>query len=427
MKVKTSVDILQELIRIDTQNPPGQEKFITDYIRTFCEQYAIDHTVYTYEEQRSNIVMRIGPSGADDLIILGHMDVVVAKEEDWSCDPFSAEITDGFIYGRGALDMKYFIASALVTIRGLKAIEEQLDRGLICIFTADEEQGSTHGMQRLLLEEGIPEMLRGKTVLNEGGGFALPLGEACPYLFETGQKSVARLTISIPEETHTDPYFPTLTHEKTLVEVIRRMEGIDIDEHIPKTSQQLLERFPKDLSSEDPLLERLLKTMSSSILSPTIIHGGSRNTNTERHIRSSVSFDCRLLPGISKGQFFEKVTEAMEGLQVTIDLGHFTEGYEADVEKRIITLMKETLQQQDPSISDLIPFITPGSNDGKFLKPLGCDVLGFAPLHRDQTFTKIMPLIHGIDERISLKSVAFCTDVLQRVCELYLIGDTYIG
>ncbi len=234
------------------------------------------------------------------------------------------------------------------------------------------------------------------------------------------------MKISIPEEEDTNPYFPTLSHEAALVEVIERIGRMSFDQEIPKTSRVLMEQFPDHERTGDRLLSRLLETMSSSLISPTIIHGGSRNTHTAEQVRAEVTFDCRLLPGITEESFMKNVEQALSGMPAIVEIKQFTEGYEADVDKKIITLMEKALKEHDHSITSLIPFITPGSNDGKFLKPLGCDVLGFAPLHRDEPFTAIMPLIHGIDERISVTSLRFCEQVLQDVCTGYLIGDMYI-
>jgi acetylornithine deacetylase/succinyl-diaminopimelate desuccinylase-like protein len=427
MKDKTSVDILKDLLRFDTQNPPGNEEEIVGYIHDFCEELQISNTVYTYGDHRSNIIIRLGKRTDENLVLLGHTDVVKAQASDWKHDPFSAEVHDGFLYGRGALDMKYFIAACLSTLRSLKAIEPSLDRGITAVFTADEEAGSNWGIQKLLLEEGIKEELSHSLVLNEGGGFSVFYRDTCYYLFETGQKSVCRLEITIPEEKNSDPYFPTLSHEATLVSVLRKMDGLQLDESLPQTVQKLLSIF--DLSDEtmDSGLQRLLQTMTASMVTPTIIHGGGRNPSLTRPDRVVVDFDCRLLPGISEEAFIGKVHEALQDLPVTVKTLHFSQGYEANIDRPILKLMEKTLQEQESQIACLVPFITPGSNDGKFLKPLGCDILGFAPLDKDESFTSIMPLIHGLNERISLKSIEFCENVLSNLCKQYLIGDTYLG
>jgi acetylornithine deacetylase/succinyl-diaminopimelate desuccinylase-like protein len=431
MHQKNCVGILQDLIRFDTQNPPGNEAALVNYIHEYCEALHIQNDVYLYEGPRANIIIRIGHSTPDNLVVLGHTDVVRAKAEDWKHDPFEAHISEGYLYGRGALDMKYFIAAAMVVMRSLKAQEASLKRGIIFVFTADEETGSAFGLPRLLTEKGIAEELSHKVVLNEGGGFAVFHQNTCHYLFETGQKSVCRLRLTIGEEPDSNPYFHTTAHEATLVRALDRLKKLVVDDEIPRTSRLLSEAFkddPVDTShTMDAKLRNLIDTMSQSMITPTIIHGGARNPNLPSHIRATIDLDCRLLPAITKEQFVHKIEAALEGLPIQVQVLSFSQGYEADIERKFIKLLELTLQKHDPAIKGLLPFITPGSNDGKYLKPLGCEILGFAPLHKDETFTTIMPLIHGLDERISLKSIAFCEQVLHDVCVEYLTGDAYLG
>jgi acetylornithine deacetylase/succinyl-diaminopimelate desuccinylase-like protein len=427
MHTKNSLEILKDLVRFNTQNPPGNEEPLVRYIHDYCEALHIQNDVYTYEGNRSNIIIRIGKSCADTLIVLGHLDVVHANAADWTVDPFSAEIQDGYLYGRGTLDMKYFIAASMVVMRTLKARESDLKRGITFVFTADEETGSGFGLKRLLMEEGIQEELSHKIVLNEGGGFSVFHDGTCRYLYETGQKSVCRIQVSIAEEANSNPYFPTMSHDKTLVDVLKRLQELKLDDEVPLTSLKLSEAFLQDGKKIDPALRKLVRTMSESMITPTIIHGGSRNPNLAKKTRATVDFDCRLLPGITKEQFIGKIASALRDLPVVFEVKSFSQGYEADIGKNIIKLLENTLMKHDPEITALLPFITPGSNDGKYLKPLGCDILGFAPLHKIDTFTTILPLIHGVDERISLKSIAFCEHVLHDICVEYLTGDTYIG
>ncbi len=431
MHQKNCVEILQDLIRFDTQNPPGNEVALVNYIHEYCEALEIRNDVYLYEGQRANIIIRIGQSTPDNLVVLGHTDVVRAKAEDWRFHPLEAHISEGYLYGRGALDMKYFIAAAMVVMRSLKALETSLKRGMVFVFTADEETGSAYGLPRLLSEKGIAEELSHKLVLNEGGGFAVFHQDRCHYLFETGQKSVCRLRLTIPEEPDSNPYFHTTAHEAILVRALDRLQKLVIDDDIPRTSRLLSEAFAEDplynTHAMDGKLRKLIDTMSQSMITPTIIHGGSRNPNLPAHIRATIDLDCRLLPAITQEQFVRKIEAALEGLPVQMQVLSFSQGYEADIERKFIKLLELTLKKHDLGIDGLLPFITPGSNDGKYLKPLGCEVLGFAPLRRDDTFTTIMPLIHGLNERISLKSITFCEQVLHDVCVEYLTGDAYLG
>ena len=423
----TTLNILQDLIRIDTQNPPGNEGPLVAYIKGFCDRLGVASTVYTYDENRANIVIRMGKSRGRNLVILGHTDVVMADASAWKHDPLGAEIEDGYLYGRGTLDMKYFIAAALSTIQVLQQHEDRLHHKILFLFTADEETGSSFGLPRLLQEPGIAEELSGSIVLNEGGGFSLFENGRCHYLYETGQKSVSSIRVTVPRLADSNPYFPSLEHERLLLEAIHRLQHMKLDESIPATIQSLQATFMQNKEPEDIAVQRLIETMSSSMITATIIHGGSRNPKLDSDVKASVDFDCRLLPHISQGAFEKKVEETLKDLPVQYTILRYSQGYEAQVDAEVTSMLERILKRHDPEIVDLLPFITPGSNDGKHLLPLGCDVIGFAPLAKEQPFTAVMPLIHGVDERIALNSIEFCTKILSDVCVEYLTGAEYRG
>jgi acetylornithine deacetylase/succinyl-diaminopimelate desuccinylase-like protein len=425
--IQTSLDILQDLIRFDTQNPPGKEQELIDYIVHYCTQLGINHTVHTYGDGRANILITLGPCNGRSLTVLGHVDVVHADVSSWTYPPFAAEIHDGFLWGRGTLDMKYMVAVSMTIMRNLKAIEHQLKRQVHFLFTADEETGSSNGIVRILEEPDVREAIAGSVVLNEGGGFAIMHQGTLRYLFETGQKSVARVRVTIQEFAGTNPYFPTLAHEAVLVDVLDRMQNLDLDDDIPQTIAQMRNLFIQDYEHMDSANRKLMETMSCSMVTPTIIHGGARNKHIPEKSRVTVDFDCRLLPNIQKERFVEKVRQALHELPVTFELTSYTQGYESHVGNEMVSLLQRTLQYYEPAIDSLVPFITPGSNDGKYLRSLGCEIIGFAPLHKDQPFSTIMPLIHGVDERISLRSIEFCEQVLHDVILEYLTGESYNG
>jgi acetylornithine deacetylase/succinyl-diaminopimelate desuccinylase-like protein len=422
----TTLDILKDLIRIDTQNPPGNEHALVAYLHAWCERLDLDHTVYSYGEGRDNILIRMGKPKGRNLVVLGHMDVVVADPESWCIPPFAGEVKDGYLYGRGTLDMKYFIAASLSTMETLKQLESLLDRQVVFLFTADEETGSAFGLPRVLEEPGVAELLADSVVLNEGGGFALFKDGSCHYLYETGQKSVGRLRVSVRRLADSNPYFPSMEHERIMVEVIDRLQGLQIDTSIPDTVVSLRKAF-MDHSCGDSKLNRLIDTMSSSMVTATMVEGGSRNLKLADDVKVQIDFDCRLLPNVEKSEFEKKIETALSGLPVTHELLRFSPGYEARIDDALVELLTGVLRRHEPEVDKLLPFITPGSNDGKYLRSLGCDVVGFAPLAKNQTFTDIMPLIHGVDERISLESIEFCALVLRDVCIEYLTGDSYHG
>ena len=432
------LDILQDLLRIDTRNPPGNELAAVTSIEALCREVGLDYETHTFDGNRSSIIVRLAPACEERLVILGHLDVVAADSAGWTHGPFDAVVDDGYLYGRGALDMKYFVAVALSILVSMKPQEAHLTRGITCVFTADEENGSTYGLPKLLEIESIRRELTGRTVLNEGGGFAYEHDGVWYSMVETGQKSVCRLQVTVPEIPETNPYFPTLDHEQLLARAIRAVQAVELPSAVPETAVNLLTRFSQGSEATNPheqlahvkaggddFLYRLLSAMTHSMITPTIIRGGSRNPELARGVKASVVFDCRLLPEIGETEFTEAVRTALDGMPVELSVLSFSRGYETSFSNPIIRDAEAALKRHDPRIRACIPFLTPGANDGKYLRPLGCDVLGFAPLATSQPFKDIMPLIHGVNERISLESLAFCTDVMSDICRNYVHGSNY--
>ncbi len=421
---RTTLQILTDLIRIDSQNPPGNEQGMVDYIAAYCDALNVRYKTFTYQPNRSNILITLGSGNKRPLTLLGHLDTVRADAAAWTFDPLSAKIHDGYLYGRGSLDMKYMVATALTILSHLKSKEHLLQGRITLLFTADEETGSLQGIRAVLQENEVREAVAGSLVLNEGGGFAVRHAGRLAYLFETGQKSVARLRLTIPRLPGTNPYFPSLSHEMILTDVLKHLGNIVLDTEPPDAATRLNEAFNSRTGSLEAADRRLFETMSQSMITPTIIHGGSRNKLLGQEVKATIDCDCRLLPNISKQAFLHAVETTLADLPVTCELTSFSEGYEAEIGDEMQELLLTALRRYDRDIEALVPFITPGSNDGKYLRPLGCEVIGFAPLASTQSFASIMPLIHGVDERIALSSLSFCENVLLDVCLQYLTGDT---
>lgn len=426
-------NILKDLIQIPTANPPGNERLAVDYIAGFCQNNGLAHEIIEVNAQRANIIVRLAPQCAQRLIILGHLDVVPADPDAWEYPPFEAEIHDGYMYGRGALDMKYFVAVALSVLAELSSRQSELEQGITCVFTADEENGSAAGLPFLLENPIIRRELSGRTVLNEGGGFAVPFDGELYYLVETGQKTVARLHLEVPELPQTNPYFPVLDHERILVDAVRALERVTFPSDMPQTARVLLHTLlPSDEDvAVDARLERLkaeghgflydlMYAMTHNMITATVIHGGSRNDKLRSGVKASADFDCRLLPGIGEAEFLQTVQSAVADLPVNLSLSSFSQGFETSFDDPIWEEAEVALKHGNANIAACLPFLTPGANDGKYLQPLGSKVLGFAPLDSEQGFADIMPLIHGNNERISLKSLEFCRTVIADLCKAYV-------
>jgi acetylornithine deacetylase/succinyl-diaminopimelate desuccinylase-like protein len=427
-------ETLRDLIRIDTQNPPGNERAAADYIAGLCREIGLDYELRSVGENRANLIVRLAPEREDRLVILGHLDVVPADASAWEHDPFAAEVVDGYVYGRGALDMKYFVAVALAVLAELKPQENRLTRGITCVFTADEEKGSSHGLPLVLEDETVRRELSGRTVLNEGGGFAYEYNGRRYYLVETGQKSVARVRVTVPELPDTNPYFPTLDHEEVLNRAIRALQAVDLRRPVPDTTRRLLDRFAGEgrnvddqlaalAEFDDAFMYKLLYAMSHTMITPTMISGGSRHPDLPPSQKAAVTFDCRVLPGIGEEEFTTALRKALGHLPVDLEIRSFSQGYETAFSNPLVRRAEAALRHRDPSVQACLPFITPGANDGRYLRPLHCDVLGFAPLAASQPFGEVISRIHANNERIALESLEFCEQVMLEVCHGYVMGE----
>ncbi len=433
--MKNTKEILVDLIKIDTQNFKQNETDVVNYIIDFCNERNIKYETYSKILSRKNIVISIGKKTEEDIIVLGHTDVVTAKEEDgWDCHPFSGEEKDGYIYGRGTLDMKYLIASSLSIMDKLKKIESSLQKAVHFVFTVDEENGSEYGMKFLLQNEKIKKLLTNKIVINEGGGFSLTYNNNLYYLYETGQKSVGRLKLLVKENKNTNPYFPNFTHEQVLVKAVKNIESIDLSTALPKTTTNLLKNLVgKNIKDENLIkvlkensnsgIVSLIRSMSESYITATLIKGGSRNKNLHANYKAEVIFDIRLLPNIKKDTLMKHIENAVENLPVEVELLSFSKGFESDINNNIVKIFESCLKEKNENIKSLLPFITPGANDGKYLKDLGCLVFGFAPLCEKDSFVEILKGIHSVNEKILVESIDFNKEVLEKVIIKYLGGE----
>src|SRR5436309_6393051 len=193
---RRTTELLQRLIRFNTVNPPGREEEAQSYLRGMLEEAGFECELLAAVPGRPNLVARMpGRSDGPTLCYLGHVDTVLADASDWSADPWSGELRDGCVWGRGALDMKSQVAAEVAAVCALADEGWRPEAGeLLLIATADEEAGAVHGAKWLCAQ--VPEKVRADVVVNEGGGDSFRLGDQKLYLVETGEKGVFRFTLT---------------------------------------------------------------------------------------------------------------------------------------------------------------------------------------------------------------------------------------
>lgn len=417
------ITILQDLIRIPSVNygeGVGDEQAIAEYVVRSLAEVGIDSQVIEAAPKRASVVARI--KGSDStrpgLVLHGHLDVVPADAKDWQFDPFSAELHDGMVWGRGAVDMKNMDAMMLAVVRHWARTGYQPPRDIVLIFFADEESGGLFGSHYLVNNHA--HLFQGCTeAVSEVGGFSVSLGNGKRvYLIQTAEKGihwmrliaegtaghgsmvasdnpVAHLANAVAAIANYQwPYRETQT-AKAMVEGIATALGIPFD---PDNVKPIIEK----LGAIGPGVDAILRNTAN----PTMLEAGYKANVIPGHATAVV--DCRHLPGYS-----DELTETIQSLigeKVRAETIIFDKALEVPFESELVEKMIAAIRSQDPD-AVCIPYAVSGGTDNKALAELGITGYGFAPmlLPDDLDF---WGLFHGVDERVPVQSVKWGVQVL---------------
>jgi acetylornithine deacetylase/succinyl-diaminopimelate desuccinylase-like protein len=430
-----AVDLFKSLLRLDTVNPPGNERPAADLIGRVLAAEGIPFQILESEPGRASIVARLKGSGArGPLLLNGHLDVVAVDREHWTHDPFAAVEADGCIWGRGAIDMKNMVTMALMTMVLLKRHNVPLDRDLIFAAVADEEAGSEKGA--VFLVEQHPDLVRSEYVLNEVGGHTLHMGASRFYPVQVSEKGICWFEVVARGE----PGHGSMPHPGNAVVRIGRALAALGKTRLPQHNTPVVEHFLRTLASGAPipqrqilplllqprlaghlldLLERQnlsqaigLNAMVRNTTSPTIVQGG-RKINV---IPSSAmaQIDGRVIPGQSVEQFLAEVQRVIgDDLELTVLTQH--DGTVFPSTTPLFDTITRALERHDPGAT-AVPYMIPGFTDSFAYGRLGAICYGFSPvkLGPELNFTR---MYHGHDERIPVEGFRWGLRVLYEVVE----------
>ncbi|RNI24857.1 M20/M25/M40 family metallo-hydrolase [Flexivirga caeni] len=421
------VRITQELIGFDTSNygdgsGPGERK-AAEYVMQELTEVGLDPVLLESEPGRSSVLVRIEGADSDRgaLAVHGHLDVVPANAQDWQVDPFAAEIKDGCVWGRGAVDMKDMDAMILSCVRELARTGRKPARDLVVGFFADEEAGGEKGSHWLV--DNHPELFEGVTeAISEVGGYSVTFdgvaGQQRAYLLQTAEKGIAWLRLhahgraghgSVPNDDNA---------VVRLAEAIARIAAHQWPREYIATVRQLLDGL-SELSGvtyrdDDlgPLLAKLggargfVEGTLRDTANFTMLDAGYKHNVIPQ--TASASLDCRFLPG-HEDDLMQTVRE-LAGEHVEVEVLHRDISLEAPFDAPLVESMKRALLAEDPDAA-ILPYCLSGGTDNKALRKLGITGYGFAPLQlpADLDFA---PMFHGIDERVPLASLKFGARVL---------------
>lgn len=429
----TPAELLQRLIRFDTTNPPGNERACVEFVNGLLTDAGLETTLVAKDPERPNLVARLPGAGtAPPLLLQGHVDVVPTTGQDWSRDPFGGELADGFIHGRGALDMKGAVAMMVSAV--LRAAREGLQPAgdVILVVLCDEEAGGDDGALHLVTER--PDLLEGvRYAIGEFGGFSMDVAGRRFYPIQVDEKRVCwmRATVRGPGGHGSLPMhggamarlaalLRTLDRKRLPVHVTPVMERTvaAIGAELPKPLALVLGRLLDPRFTDrvlDVLGERgtFFDPLLHNTVNATIVAGGDKVNVIPSEI--VVDLDARLLPGQSTDDLLREL-HALVGDDVELEVGRAEPG-PPEPDFGLFDLLSGVLKEADPTGTP-IPMLLAAITDARHFGRLGIQGYGFTPMQlpADLRFTE---LIHAADERIPAEAVDFGTDAIFRVLERY--------
>lgn len=424
---------LQALIRINTVNPPGNETAAARYLASVAREAGIDHEIAEGTPGRGNFVARLRGSGAGwPVILLGHTDVVSVEPDKWSRDPFGGEVADGYVWGRGAVDMKNQVAANLMTLLLLRREGTPLARDVIMAATADEEAGSVWGAKWLW--ENRRDLIDAEFGLNEAGGQLVEVNGQRFYTVQVGEKGYARMRLtaraapghaSVPRDdtamyrlgralVRLHEFARPIVITPPIAMMLRTLAVAWGGEYIARVEQILAQpRWDEvaalPLGSETMRLSLRATTHNTAV--PTIVHGGHRINVIPSEI--AVDVDGRILPGEDAADWARQVQAAV-GDEVEVTLLQGGAGVAADPASPFYEAMGATMDALDPG-AKLLPFLVSGGTDARAVP--GIKVYGFLP---GRSGEDALALAHGHDERARVGDLLYAVrafhDLIVRFC-----------
>lgn len=416
-----AVTMCRDLMRIDTSNygddsGPG-ERAAAEYVAARLTEVGLAVELIEPSPGRTTVMARweAAEPGGEALLVHAHTDVVPAEPGMWRFHPFGGEIVDDYLWGRGAVDMKYFAAQVLAVVRARVKEGRPPARDVVLAFLADEENGGRLGARWLV--DNRPELFDGCTeAIGEVGGYSatLPSGRRL-YLIETAEKGVIWFRVTTKGIAGHGSMLNPANPITELGEIVHRIGSHEFPFQLTPTTRVFLETLAEELGEPvepDALLkaiaplERMVGASLRSIASPTLLNAGNKTNVIPGE--ASVDLDCRFLPGF-EDQFVADFLE-LAGPAASCEMIYRDIAVETDFPAPVTDAMAAALAGQDPG-SGVIPYLLPAGTDAKHFSRLGISCFGFAPLRLPEDFD-FPAAFHGVDERVPVDALQFGVKVL---------------
>lgn len=419
-----AVSICQSLIRIPSVNygdGKGDESAVAAKVVQLLSEVGIDSKIYESAPGRCNVIAHIKGTNEErpGLVVHGHLDVVPAHAQDWSMDPFGAEIKDGMIWGRGAVDMKNMDAMIIAIVRMWARKGIRPPRNIVLAFFADEEAGSLFGSRWMVAQH--PEVFEGCTeAVSEVGGFSVTVsGGKRLYFVEAAQKGIHWMRLSATGRAGHGSMMNPENAITRLSEAVAKLGTYEWPQRYTKTVKVLFKKIAevtgKKYDEKDlrPLLTeigpmaRMIGATLQNTANPTMLEAGYK-ANVIPQSASAV-VDGRFLPGLENE--LNRTIQEIVGPEISIETITHDIALEVDFEGSLVDAMNRSILAFDPEAIP-VPYLMSGGTDNKALSELGITGYGFSPLKLPSDLD-FMALFHGVDERVPVEGIKFGVDVLE--------------
>jgi len=426
-----AVDLCQQLLRIDTTNPPGNEREAAELCAQELSEAGLDPVVLESSPGRANVVARYKAaidSGKRPLVLTAHLDVVEAEPEHWDHPPFSGVISDGCLWGRGAIDMKNMAAMSVAVMKRFAEDKVPLDRDIIFAGVADEEAGCAHGS--FWLADHHPELVRGEFALGEGGGYNLHIGGTEVYTVQVAEKGVCWVKARVRGQPGHGSMPNTESSVHKLAQGLERLRKRGLSRKMTPTVKSFIEGLaeaqpaavkallPKLLNPTiapsilkllpDKGVARALTAMLSNTASPTVVRAGNK-TNVIPGL-AEVEIDGRVLPGTTTEEFLAELQMVL-GPEFELEVMNAWDPMVTEPrDSPFLDCIHQVMGRREPGVP-VIPYMLPGFTDATAFTSLGARWYGFAPVKLPKGM-KFAEMFHGHNERIPVDGLKWGTETL---------------
>jgi acetylornithine deacetylase/succinyl-diaminopimelate desuccinylase-like protein len=415
---RRTTELLQRLIRFNTVNPPGNEQAAQEFLRDTLAAAGFECELLAAVEGRPNLIARLrGDGDGPTLCLCGHVDTVLADPRDWSLDPWSGELKDGCVWGRGALDMKSQVAAEVAAAEALAQAGWSPAGELLVVITADEEAGAEFGAQWLCSDHA--DKVRCDFMVNEGAGEIVHFDGRRVYGVCVAEKGVFRFTIT----THGEAGHASiprigdnaLTKLAPLLQAMRdRQPSLELSPE-PESLLTALGIDPSDpeaaireAAQTDPRIAVLVEPLLGVTLTPTMASGSDKINVIPA--QASLRVDCRVPPGLGQDHALAKISEVLGADGWSIAFDEQVVGNRSPIETPLMDAIRGWIERVDPGAVVAATGL-PGFTDSRWWREAfpDCVAYGFFP-QRDMDLFEASPLVHGADERIAVGDLGFAAD-----------------